>query len=151
MDNPLIHLHQLILDHYGLEELRTLCFQLGVEYDDLPGEGRQAKARELVVYLERHNRILELIATGKQFCPDIAWDDTYLADRLERLRVRRDQTDRARREMRERQRVVNLRPLDVTHTFKDRLREMQALCEHLADASVRLVSIVGRGGMSPMR
>jgi uncharacterized membrane-anchored protein YhcB (DUF1043 family) len=66
---------------------------------------------------------------------------------MEQLRARRDQADKARREMRERQRVVNLRPLDVTHTFKDRLREMRALCEHLADASVRLVSIVGRGGM----
>ena len=66
---------------------------------------------------------------------------------MERLRARRDQADKARREMRERQRVVNLRPLDVTHAFKDRLREMQALCDHLADTRVRLVSIVGRGGM----
>jgi hypothetical protein len=43
--------------------------------------------------------------------------------------------------------VVNVRPLDVTHTFKDRLREMGVLCDHLVDASVRLVSVVGRGGM----
>jgi len=48
--------------------------------------------------------------------------------------------------MRERQRVVNLRPLDVTH-FKDRLRETRTLCEHLVEGTVRLVSVVGRGGM----
>jgi tetratricopeptide (TPR) repeat protein len=66
---------------------------------------------------------------------------------MERLRERRDRADQARRAMRQRQRVVNLRPLDVTHTFKDRLREMRALCDHLVDASVRLISIVGRGGM----
>jgi tetratricopeptide (TPR) repeat protein len=66
---------------------------------------------------------------------------------MDQLRARRDRTDRTRREKRERQRVVNLRPLDVTHTFKDRVREVQALCDHLTDSSVRLVSVVGRGGM----
>lgn len=47
----------------------------------------------------------------------------------------------------ERPRVINLRPLDVTHTFKNRLCEMRALCEYLAEGGVRLVSVVGRGGM----
>ncbi|TEU13973.1 MAG: DUF4062 domain-containing protein [Anaerolineales bacterium] len=74
------------------------------------------------------------------------WAQAQLDADIDSLRARRDQADRERREMRERQRVVNLRPLDVTH-FKDRLREIQALCDHLADASVRLVSVVGRGGM----
>jgi DNA-binding SARP family transcriptional activator/Tfp pilus assembly protein PilF len=59
---------------------------------------------------------------------------------------RPDQVDEKPREMRDRQRIVNLRPLDVAH-FKDRLCEIQALCDHLADPSVRLVSVVGRGGM----
>jgi tetratricopeptide (TPR) repeat protein len=74
------------------------------------------------------------------------WAQAQLDAEMDSLRARRDQADRERREMRERQRVVNLRPLDVAH-FKDRLREIQALCDHLADASVRLVSVVGRGGM----
>jgi len=74
------------------------------------------------------------------------WAQTQLDARMDRLRAKQEQAERARREMRERQRVVNVRPLDVTH-FKDRLREIQALCDHLADASVRLVSVVGRGGM----
>jgi len=74
------------------------------------------------------------------------WARARLEDDMDSLRARRDQADKARREMRDRQRVVNLRPLDVTH-FKDRFREIQVLCDHLADASVRLVSVVGRGGM----
>ena len=77
----------------------------------------------------------------------VEWAQTQLDADMDRLRARRDQADEARREMRERQRVVNLRPLDVTHTFKDRVREVQALCDHLTDSSVRLVSVVGRGGM----
>ncbi len=46
-----------------------------------------------------------------------------------------------------RQRVVNLRPLDMRHTFKGRQREIQALRDYLADARVRFISVVGRGGM----
>lgn len=46
-----------------------------------------------------------------------------------------------------RPRVVNLRPLDVTHSFKDRLQEIDQLCAYLSEDDVRLVSIVGRGGM----
>jgi hypothetical protein len=74
------------------------------------------------------------------------WAQAQLDAEMDSLRARRDQADRERRQMRDRQRVVNLRPLDVAH-FKDRLREIQVLCDHLADASVRLVSVVGRGGM----
>lgn len=74
------------------------------------------------------------------------WAQERLDAQMESLRARQSQADKERREMRARQRVVNLRPLDVVH-FKDRLREMRALCDHLADASVRLVSVVGRGGM----
>jgi ADP-ribosyl-[dinitrogen reductase] hydrolase len=50
------------------------------------------------------------------------------------------------KEVRTRPSVVNLPPLDMTHTFKDRQREIQALRDYLADERVRLVSIVGRGG-----
>jgi len=77
----------------------------------------------------------------------VEWAQAQLDADMDQLRARRDQADEARREKRERQRVVNLRPLDVTHTFKDRVREVQALCDHLTDSSVRLVSVVGRGGM----
>jgi tetratricopeptide (TPR) repeat protein len=51
---------RLQLGPLSKEELRDLCFDLGVKYDDLPGEGAAAKARELVDYLERHCRIPDL-------------------------------------------------------------------------------------------
>jgi hypothetical protein len=37
-------LHPLLVEHFNQEELRTLCFDLGVRYDDLGGEGVAAKA-----------------------------------------------------------------------------------------------------------
>jgi len=57
-------------------ELRTLCFHLeGVDYDSLPGAGKTDKARELLSYLERRQRILELVALGRQLRPDVSWGD----------------------------------------------------------------------------
>lgn len=143
----LAQLRQLLVDHFNEGELRTLCFDLGVDYDGLPAEGKANKARELVAHLERRNQIPALLEIGRRLRPDVDWSQTYLDDRMADYRARRDQADQLRRERRERQRVVNLRPLDVTHTFKDRVREMQELCTHLAQGNVRLVSIVGRGGM----
>jgi len=76
-----------------------------------------------------------------------AEQEATLEAAMAQLRARRDQRDRARRARRERQRIVNLRPLDVTHTFKDRKHETQVLCNYLADERVRLITVVGRGGM----
>jgi hypothetical protein len=50
-----------ICDHFDDEELRTLCFDLGVAYDDLPAQGRKNKARELIAHLERRGRLGELL------------------------------------------------------------------------------------------
>ena len=55
-------LHHFLVDHFNLEELKTLCFNLGVEYEDLGGEGRSDKARELVKAMQRRTRLDHLVA-----------------------------------------------------------------------------------------
>ena len=57
----LTELHWELSDSFDLEELRTLCFTLGIDYHNLPGEGKAAKARELVAYCERKGRTLDLL------------------------------------------------------------------------------------------
>jgi Effector-associated domain 7 len=37
-------LHQFLVDHFSEGELRDLCFNLGVDFESLPAEG---KAREM--------------------------------------------------------------------------------------------------------
>ena len=34
-----------IVEHFDDEELRTLCFDTDVDYDNLRGQGKEAKAR----------------------------------------------------------------------------------------------------------
>jgi hypothetical protein len=69
-------LHQILTTRFGGEDLRTLCFYLGVDFDSLKGEGKEGKARELLKHLAHRNRIPELIEIGRQIRPDIQWLDT---------------------------------------------------------------------------
>lgn len=55
-------LHQFLLQHYTLDGLKTLCFNLFVDYDNLGGDTKTAKARELILFLERAGRLEELEA-----------------------------------------------------------------------------------------
>ena len=60
--SDLAAIHQQLVTRFNEEELKTLCFELEVEYDDLPASGRVNKARELVTYLNRRGRLPELQA-----------------------------------------------------------------------------------------
>ena len=70
-----IDLPHLLRTRFDREELRTLCFDLGVDYDALPAEGKAGKARELVGYMERHDRLPDLVETLRRTRPDIHLDD----------------------------------------------------------------------------
>lgn len=68
------HLHRLLTNRFSDDELQTLCFDLGIDYDSLPGTQKVGKARELIRHCERRNSLHELIEQGKQLRPDINWD-----------------------------------------------------------------------------
>ncbi len=55
-------LRRALDDGYNTDELRDLCFELGIDYEDLPGETQSAKARELVLFAKRHNLTAQLVA-----------------------------------------------------------------------------------------
>ena len=59
-------LRDCIVEHFSLNEFRTMCFDLSVSYDDLDGDGLDDKAREFVLYMNRVGRCPEVIA----YCRD---------------------------------------------------------------------------------
>jgi hypothetical protein len=69
----LSELRRGIADVFTIEELKNLCADLGVNYENLGGEGLEAKARELITYLEHRNRLPELIAYCISARPDHTW------------------------------------------------------------------------------
>jgi hypothetical protein len=73
-------LRQLINTHFDMEELRTLCFDLNVDFDSLRGEGKEAKVRELVAYSKRSGRTDELMVALNQRYPNAPWSELELDD-----------------------------------------------------------------------
>ena len=65
-------LRQAISNHFRRGEIRTLCFDLRIEYDDLPGETKDDMARELVAYCERRGQLEELVEQVKKARPNIS-------------------------------------------------------------------------------
>jgi hypothetical protein len=66
-------LRRILLSSFNESELRDLCFDLRVDYDNLPGQSKADKARELVAYFDRRGRIAELIKVCYQLRPNASW------------------------------------------------------------------------------
>jgi hypothetical protein len=80
-----VDLRQALERLFDDEELRTLCFDLGAEYDydGLRGEGQWAKARELVALAERKGHLAALEAAIRGRRP--AFDTSYSYQRAQEL------------------------------------------------------------------
>lgn len=69
----LTRLRQVMTDYFGLDELRTLCFDLRVDFENLAGEAKEGKARELIALMARNGRLHELVAAGRRHKPQAPW------------------------------------------------------------------------------
>ncbi|HID48293.1 MAG TPA: hypothetical protein EYP40_01560 [Chromatiales bacterium] len=79
-------LRDLIDQHFNNEELRQLCFDLSIAYENLPGDTRILKAQSLVEYCLRHNRLPDLGVRCLELRPDAAWPDLdALAAEMEKV------------------------------------------------------------------
>ncbi|MCB9420966.1 MAG: PD40 domain-containing protein [Ardenticatenaceae bacterium] len=66
---------RLISQHFDVEELRTLCFDLNVDYDALRGDGKEAKVRELAALFRRNGRLPELLDALTNMRPLVPWQE----------------------------------------------------------------------------
>ncbi len=53
-------LQAALTEHYSKDELRTLCFDQHVDYENIERETKGATVRELILYFERHGRANQL-------------------------------------------------------------------------------------------
>jgi predicted flap endonuclease-1-like 5' DNA nuclease len=68
-------LRQKIEAFFDLEEMHTLCFDLGVNFDAISGKGIGAKSRELVKYFQKRSRLEDLFDACQQKRPKGNWQD----------------------------------------------------------------------------
>jgi hypothetical protein len=71
----LVRLHRMLARHFDEGELQTLCLELAVDYQDLPGKGKANKAREMILYLERRDRVADLVEIAVRERSKVPWQE----------------------------------------------------------------------------
>lgn len=64
---------QLIVEHFSNDELHTLVFDLGLNYESLKGEALDGKARELVAYCSRTLHLPDLLEACQKERQNVDW------------------------------------------------------------------------------
>lgn len=73
-DIDLIYLQKQLVEHFTLEELDQLCFDLRIDYEELPGDTKTTKARELVKFAYRQGRLPEIVQQCEKERPKVRWN-----------------------------------------------------------------------------
>jgi hypothetical protein len=68
-------LHKQIDQYFSFSEVRTLCFDLGVDFENIPGDIRSAFIRNLIISLAKQNRLQALVNLVRQERPFVDWQD----------------------------------------------------------------------------
>lgn len=70
--DTLVQLRLKLVAHFSVEELRTLCFDLGIDSENFPSL-KDSFCRELVSYCSRNRLISELMESCRQKRPSVSW------------------------------------------------------------------------------
>jgi hypothetical protein len=74
---------------FSEEGVKDLCFDLDIDFDNLPGETKKDIVRELVVYCEQHGRLEELASVCAMKWPNETWIINELTEsRVEEMALR---------------------------------------------------------------
>ena len=79
-DIDIVHLAKKINTHYSLSQIKQLCFELDVEFEDLDGIGKLDKTRELVLEMKRQVRLPELVnkvSTDRPNVEELLHNESY--------------------------------------------------------------------------
>ncbi|MEZ4592791.1 MAG: TIR domain-containing protein [Chloroflexota bacterium] len=71
--SPQVALRENLNAYFSETELRVLCFDLGIEYENLGGRSKPEKILELIGMMQRHGRLEQLIALVRQQRPFVNW------------------------------------------------------------------------------
>lgn len=70
---PGTSLPEQISQHFNLEELRALCYDLAIDYENVRGDTKEAKALALVAYCARQGRLEQLLTVCQEKRPFLTW------------------------------------------------------------------------------
>ncbi len=69
----MIELRDIFATRFDHDSLNDFALEFGVDYENLSGSSKSAKARELALHLWRHSKLALLAEVGPKRRPDIDW------------------------------------------------------------------------------
>lgn len=70
----ILQLYRKMEPIFNESEIQELCFELDIDYEDLNGRNRLDKLRELITYMQRRNRLSDLVELCQAKRPRLNWD-----------------------------------------------------------------------------
>jgi CHAT domain-containing protein len=67
-----VRIRKNLVQYFNLPELKTICSDLGIDYENFPST-KDGLARELLLYCERRGRVPDLIETVRLEQPTVDW------------------------------------------------------------------------------
>ncbi len=64
-------LHKMLVAGFNAGEIDTLCFDVGVDHENLRGSSKSAKARELVMWTVRYSKMKQLVDAARRGNPSM--------------------------------------------------------------------------------
>lgn len=73
INNPIFRgkLRRTIIACFSENDLQNICFDLNIDYENIPGDGKEAKVREILVYCERNGLLDIFVHTCSTERPNI--------------------------------------------------------------------------------
>lgn len=68
-------LRNLLVKRFSKSEIRDICFEMNIEYENLDGETLNDKARELIFFCRRRDKLEELLSILKEKRPHEKWPE----------------------------------------------------------------------------
>lgn len=79
------NIQKKIEEHFDLSEIKEICFNLDIEFENLSGTTRKEKSIELVEYFHKHNKLQKLIDYCIQQRPLVNWGSKTLSQPVHEL------------------------------------------------------------------
>jgi hypothetical protein len=71
--NSMLLLRNNLNNYFSESELRSLCFDLAVDYENLAGSTKNIKIQELITFMQRRGRLSELTELARGLRPHVSW------------------------------------------------------------------------------
>ncbi len=72
-----VELRNFIDKHFDRKDLRSLCYELHIDFDHLPDTSKLIQVEELILVCARQNRKQDLLTKLAELRPNVAWPSDY--------------------------------------------------------------------------